>query len=73
MKYNETEDEKKARLLRSLNALKACNIGVPSSFRGLKVGDPLNIEYYEAQGEEEEPLDVTEAEVIVVKKGRTLE
>ncbi len=73
MKYNETEDEKKARLLRSLNALKACNFGVPSSFRGLKVGDPLNIEYYEAQGEEEEPLDVTEAEVIVVKKGRTLE
>ena len=69
MKYNETEDEKKARLLRSLNALKACNIGVPRSFSGLKVGDPLNIEYYEAQGQEEEPLDVTEAEVIVVKKG----
>ena len=46
MKYNETEDEKKARLLRSLNALKACNTGVPTQFVGVKVGDPLDIEYY---------------------------
>lgn len=52
MKYNETEEDKKARLLRSLNALKACNTGVPSHFVGVKVGDPLNIEYYKVDPEE---------------------
>jgi len=49
MKFNETEEEKKARLLRSLNALKACNTGQPSHFVGISVGNPLNIEYYKGQ------------------------
>ena len=73
MKYNETEEEKKERLMRSLKALKACDIGVPRSFRGVKVGDPMNIEYYKRNESDEEPMDVTEAEVIVVRKGKTLE
>jgi len=71
MKYNETEEEKKERLMRSLKALKACDIGVPSSFRGVKVGDPLNIDYYK-KDESDEEQDVTQAEVIVIRKGKTL-
>lgn len=70
LKYNETEDEKKARLLRSLNALKACNTGKPSEFVDMHVGDPLHIDYYKGEDEDENDLDITEAEVIVMSKGK---
>ena len=57
-----------------MNALKACNTGQPSNFVGIRVGDPLNIEYY--KGEAEEPdsqLDLTEAELVMVSKGKKVQ
>ena len=71
LKYNENEDEKKARLLRSLNALKACNTGKASEFVDMNVGDPLHIDYYKAEADEDGDLDITEAEVIVLSKGKS--
>lgn len=65
----ETEAERKARLVRSLNALKACNTGKPNKFVGVSVGDPLKIDYHTVP-EEGDNECVTEAEVEVISKGK---
>jgi hypothetical protein len=70
LKTNETAEEKKARLLRSLNALKACNTGKPSDLSMMKREDPLDIDYYNGEGNPDAACDVTETEIIVLNKGK---
>ena len=45
MKFNESPEQKKMRLKRCLNALKQADIGKPSAFVGMKVGQAIDIEW----------------------------
>ena len=59
--------------MRSLNALKACNTGKPSDFVDMNVGDPLHINYYKEEDQPDNSVDLTETEIIVLKKGKMLD
>ena len=71
MKFNESPDQKKMRLKRCLNALKQADIGKPSAFVGMKVGQAIDIEWNrEHENIVQDADDEDSAAVMVEKKGR---
>ena len=70
-KHNETDVQKKARLMRSLKALKACSTDRPKA-TGLLNDGKLNIKIED--GNESEPyMTENETEVVTLKKGKRVE
>lgn len=74
MRENESEADRKKRLNRCVNVLKQVKMGDKSDFKplfGLDT-DPrkINFQKKDSDNEEDNPCDITEAELTVLNKGR---
>ena len=73
MKFNESPEQKKMRLKRCLNALKQADIGRPSAFVGMKVGQAIDIEWNrEHENIIQDADDEDSAAVMIEKEGRRM-
>jgi len=62
MKFNESAQEKGLRLKRCLNALKQADVGRPSGFVGMEVGQAIHINWRDGQGNDVEVEDASDDE-----------
>lgn len=75
MKFNESPDQKKMRLKRCLNALQKADVGKPSAFVGMKVGQRVDIEWNRPENnglEVEDADDEDNAAIQFQKVGKSI-
>lgn len=75
MKFNENPDQKKMRLKRCLNALQKADVGAPSAFVGMKVGQRVDIEWNRPENnglEVEDADDEDNASIQFQKVGKSI-